>query len=315
LTICADGELTKLPFELVIPDKNIRYLTSGKDGEWISLSRSENEDDIIAGDPEVGKAQTEWHENDETKRAGFPMHDLWYTAQECSRIKAKLEKRDKGSLTYLVKTNFTKAKVMETRKPRIWHISTHGFFYENEKRSDVLEQMQLHPFERHLMQMQDPYSRCGLAVFRANRALEGPKAAKEVLVTGRDILELDLTGTDLVVLSACNTGIGDVKQGEGIIGLQRAFFLSGIRTLVQSLWCVGDLATAILMDKMYDGILAGKRIDESLLEAKRYVRESTRETFKKDGWDAVHGNPDDKPYAAPYYWAGFICMGSGGAIN
>ena len=145
--------------------------------------------------------------------------------------------------------------------------------------------------------------------------MEGPETAKGVLVTGRDILELDLTGTDLVVLSACDTARGDVHNGDGIFGLQRAFLLAGVRTIVMSLWSIDDCSTAILLDKMYDGILAGKLIDESLQEAKRYVRESTRETFKKDGWDINKGNPNDKPYTAPYYWAGFICLGSGGVVN
>ena len=315
ISVCADGELTKLPFELVIPDMKLRYLTSATDGEWISLSHAENEDDIVAGAPDVGEAQTEWHKNDGIKKAGFPMATLIFTPQECSRIKTKLEKRNKGSLSYLVGTEFNKANVMKTRKPRIWHISTHGFFYENEERIDVLSHMQLHPFERHLMQVQDPYSRCGLAMFRANRAMEGPEEAKEVLVTGRDILELDLTGTDLVVLSACNTGLGDVHNGDGVWGLQRAFLLAGVKTIIMSLWQVDDLATSILMDKMYDGILSGKRIDESLQEAKRYVRESTRATFQKSGWTVNCGNPDDKPYEVPFYWAGLICLGSGGVVN
>ena len=165
------------------------------------------------------------------------------------------------------------------------------------------------------MKVQDPYSRCGLAAFRANRAIEGPEEAKEVLVTGRDILELDLTGTDLVVLSACSTGLGDVHNGDGVWGLQRAFLLAGVKTLIMSLWQVDDLATSILMDRMYDGILTGKRIDESLQEAKRYVRESTREEFEKDGWDIAKGRPGDKPYKNQYYWAGFVNLGEGGCVS
>ncbi len=317
ITICADGELTKLPFELIIPDKQIRYLTSGTDGEWIGLSQTKNSDDIVSGNPVVGEAQGPYKDNNNNSRAGFPMKDLAYSGMECERIEKLLNARAKGEDKYLVQADFRKEKVMKISRPRIWHISTHGFFYENEERGNWLETQNLHPFEQKLMRIQDPYRRCGLALFRANRAMEGPEEAEKVLLTGRDILELDLTGTDLAALSACDTGIGEICVGtwEGVYGLQRSFMLSGCKTLIMSLFKCDDFATTILMVKMYEGILEGRRIDESLQEAKRYVRESTREEFKKDNW-IVDANKDSaKPYEAPYYWAGFICLGDGGKVN
>ncbi len=315
ITICADGELTKLPFELIIPDKQIRYLTSGTDGEWIGLSQTKNSDDIVSGNPVCGEAQGTYKDNNNNSRAGFPMSDLKYSGPECERIEELLNARAKGEDKYLVQADFRKENVMKISRPRIWHISTHGFFYENEEKEVRLETLNLHPFEQQLMSLQDPYRRCGLALFRANRAMEGPEEAEKVLLTGRDILELDLTGTDLIVLSACQTALGDVHNGDGIWGLQRAFMLAGVKTLIISLWSVDDLATSILMDNMYKGILSGKRIDESLQEAKRYVRESTRAEFKEDGWAVDANKGSDKPYKAPYYWAGFICLGDGGKVN
>ncbi len=315
ITICADGELTKLPFELIIPDKQIRYLTSGTDGEWIGLSQTKNSDDIVSGNPVCGEAQGSYKDNNNNSRAGFPMSDLKYSGPECERIEKMLNARSKGEDKYLVQAEFRKENVMKISRPRIWHISTHGFFYENEERGNWLETQNLHPFEQQLICLQDPYRRCGLALFRANRAMEGPEEAEKVLLTGRDILELDLTGTDLIVLSACQTALGDVHNGDGIWGLQRAFMLAGVKTLIMSLWSVDDLATSIIFCKFYEHLLEGRRIDESLQEAKRYVRESTREEFKKDGW-AVDANKDiGKQYEAPFYWAGFICLGEGGNVN
>jgi CHAT domain-containing protein len=107
------------------------------------------------------------------------------------------------------------------------------------------------------------------------------------ILTAAEIARLNLSGARLVVLSACQTGLGDVKHSEGVVGLQRAFKRAGVETLVMSLWEVDDAATSILMDAFYRQWLEGKSKQEAFKEAQRRVRAE---------------------YPAPYYWASFVLM-------
>jgi CHAT domain-containing protein len=100
---------------------------------------------------------------------------------------------------------------------------------------------------------------------------------------------MNLAGTDLVVLSACNTGLGRIQDGEGVFGLKRAFILAGARTLVVSLWPVPDQETKDLMVAFYQGLLAGKPKVRALADAKQSVA-----MLKPD----------------PYYWAAFVLVGN-----
>ena len=118
--------------------------------------------------------------------------------------------------------------------------------------------------------------------------------AEDGLLTAEDVSGLDLLATELVVLSACETGLGEVRTGEGVFGLQRAFVLAGAKTLVMSLWSVPDEQTRALMEDFYRRIHAGQPRAEALRAAQMAIR-------------AEH--PD------PFYWGGFICQGNPGALE
>src|SRR5262249_53556273 len=127
--------------------------------------------------------------------------------------------------------------------------------------------------------MENPMLRSGLALAGANTFLRGaspPAEAEDGLLTAEDVAGLDLLDTELVVLSACETGLGAVHLGEGVFGLRRAFIVAGAKTLVMSLWKVPDLATAFLMDRFYDNLLTrGLDRDLALSEAQRFTRNAT----------------------------------------
>ncbi|MCU0355462.1 MAG: CHAT domain-containing protein, partial [Cytophagales bacterium] len=95
-------------------------------------------------------------------------------------------------------------------------------------------------------------------------------------------------GTELVVLSACETGLGEVKNGEGVYGLQRAFAIAGAQSVLMSLWKVGDQPTQLLMKEFYRRWLGGTAAQVALRKAQAAVR---------------------KRYAHPYYWGGFVLVG------
>ncbi|MDX1522573.1 MAG: CHAT domain-containing protein, partial [Anaerolineae bacterium] len=114
------------------------------------------------------------------------------------------------------------------------------------------------------------------------------------LCHGEDVTALDLLATELVVLSACETGLGEVQVGEGVFGLRRAFVLAGANTLVMSLWKVPDQQTQELMTDFYRRILAGEPRAEALRQAQLALKQE---------------------YPDPLYWGAFICQGDPGPLE
>ncbi len=168
-------------------------------------------------------------------------------------------------------------KHLSGQKQNILHIATHGFYTPDST-------------------FQNPLERCGLLFAGANILIDGniqqlrniDKNVEDGLVTAKDISLMDLRGADIVVLSACETGLGDVT-GEGVFGLQRAFKMAGAQTLIMSLWQVHDLSTQILMTAFYKHwIEKGESKHQAFRAAQQEVRNS--------GFDS------------PYYWAGFILL-------
>jgi CHAT domain-containing protein len=149
------------------------------------------------------------------------------------------------------------------RSPRILHLATHGFFLPDQQRDlnregrglgfDFGDSSGAQGGLGRLLgpMMENPMLRSGLALAGANTWLKGrnlPEEAEDGLLTAEDVTGLDLLATELVVLSACETGLGRVHVGEGVFGLRRAFVLAGARTLVMSLWKVPDEPTRELME-------------------------------------------------------------------
>jgi CHAT domain-containing protein len=139
------------------------------------------------------------------------------------------------------------------------------------------------------LELENPLFRSGLALVGANASLRNPAPRDDDgLLTAEDLTGLDLRGTELVVLSACETGLGDVRSSEGVFGLRRAFALAGARTLVMSLWKVPDEPTCALMEDFSRRLLAGEGRAEALRQAQLALR-------------ARYPHPSD--------WGAFICQG------
>lgn len=165
---------------------------------------------------------------------------------------------------------------------KIIHIATHGFYIPQEK----LNSYQYYSENTSTLAME----RSGLMLAGANDAWNGKltPGAEDGILTAREIAELDLSKTELVVLSACETGLGEITD-DGIEGLQRAFKSAGVQTLVMSLWKVNDRATNLLMESFYRFLLKGYSKDTAFELAKQTLR-------------------NKKGYDSPYYWAGFIML-------
>src|SRR5262249_12139573 len=143
----------------------------------------------------------------------------------------------------------TETAIKQARAPRVLHIATHGFFLSNsealpaEAPGSLIEDprgmpdLRLSGWRAHI---KDPLLRSGLALAGANLRNSGND---DGLLTALEVAGLDLWGTKLVVLSACDTGVGEVKSGDGVHGLRRALVLAGSETQVMSLWPVSDRVT------------------------------------------------------------------------
>jgi len=223
------------------------------------------------------------------------------------------------------------------RSPLVLHLATHGYFL-NESDDAAPESIGLSRGEQAVAgrltgrRLANPLLRSGLALAGANVWLRGgtpPDEAEDGLLTAEDVAGLDLLDTELVVLSACNTGLGDIRRYEGVFGLRRAFLLAGANTVVMSLWKVPDLATAILMEQFYHNLLnRGSERDLALSEAQRYLRDLSVGQIRA-AWLSplmgakVSGDPaareelqrlaplpdDHRPFADPACWGAFICQG------
>ena len=181
-------------------------------------------------------------------------------------------------------------KALSGGKTDIIHLATHGYFLEGEK-ADMNDFMKsLSPLARQKTDsVIDPLLRSGLILSGGNSAWLGkevPEGIEDGVLTALEISTMNLLGTDIVVMSACETGLGDITS-DGVFGLQRAFKMAGVQTLVMSLWKVHDNATSLMMQTFYEHLLSGMSKREAFNLAQAAVRAK---------------------YPEPYYWAGFIML-------
>ena len=175
--------------------------------------------------------------------------------------------------------------ILGLQAPWALHLATHGYFLPTRSRIAVeLEDAGTPPAG-----LENPMLRSGLALAGANAALlRGQDAG---LLSAEKVQGLDLAETSMVVLSACNTGVGGIRDTEGVFGLRRAFVLAGAQTLVASLWPVPDGATRALMTAFYQALARGRSKAEALRDAKLALRTRSPHPRAWAGFILV-GNPD-----------------------
>jgi CHAT domain-containing protein len=298
LLISPDGELNLIPFEVLRDDRDrylierysITYVSSGRDLLKMQIPRMSRSEPVVIADPLFGAPalpsaahpgaassatgrQRSVTSIDDLSSAYFA--PLSGTALEAQRIKALFP-----DAIVLTRERATKAAILHVQAPRMLHIATHGFFVQDTRR-----------------RIGNPLLRSGLALSGANHRTGADNHAREDgILTALEAANLNLWGTKLVTLSACDTGIGEVRNGEGVYGLRRAFFLAGAETLTMSLWPVSDYITREMMTAYYSGLKHGLGRGEALRQAQlaMLARKNRRH---------------------PFYWASFIHAGEWASLD
>ena len=268
LLVSPDGDLNLLPFEALVDDRGrylleryaITYLSSGRDLLRVRVRRPPGGAPVVMANPAFG-------EPDAPAGSTF-----YFTPLPASGAEALAIKRLFPDATLLTGSRATKAALLQVRAPSIVHVASHGFFL---------------PDRRDSAGGSDALLRSGLAFAGANMT---DRVHDDGILTALEASGLNLWGTKLVTLSACNTGVGEVRNGDGVYGLRRALVLAGAESLVMSLWPVSDTVARETMTTYYRGLRAGLGRGDALRRAKL-------ELMRRPG--RQH----------PFFWASFIQSG------
>ena len=308
-----DSSLNLIPFEVLQDDQGryliethtFRYVSAGRDIAGYGMVKEKGQKAILMGDPDFDLATGIKAPDTARKVAlsrsmqGISFSRLPATKKEVEAIAAILGSA--ASNTYTGKVA-TESVLTQSKSPRILHLATHGFFLSDQDWSSMMDEKSRgikiigtdKAIPKKPVRIENPFLRAGLALAGANNSL-AQEGATEGILTAEKILGLNLRGTDMVVMSACETGMGDVKNGEGVYGLRRAFTQAGAKSLVMSMWEVPDVETKELMVSFYKNLQSGKM---NRAEALRNAALKQRQTVK-----TRYGNDN------PYYWAAFVFLG------
>lgn len=311
--VCPDEQLMALPWA-VLPIEEGKYLLEERSITYVNHARDVDRVDgptsdgvgLIVGNPDFDATSSATQgENSPVQPGavilagadvarGDPAAGAWAplpgAAEEIDRIRPHLEQFCKRAPQVAVGKEATRSQVLAAQAPRVLVICTHA--YSNPE--SPLFSSRLYENEAHVFSDYDvtanPLLSCGLVFAGANQAAD---PADTGLLTALEAAGIDLRGTELVVLSGCATGRGQVELGS-LSGLRQVFALAGAQTVVDTLWQISDRQTAALMEDFWKRLAAGEPRAEALRSAQRAWIEASRQ---------------DRGAAHPYYWAPFVVNG------
>lgn len=292
--ISPDGQINLLPFETLPEDGEERWLIDSYSFKYLAasrdllapLSKAEPGASLVMGDPDFsctpGKEKIPLPELEvpAKDRAVLVnrMRRLLFSPLPATLEEVKTAKQFLGVETELLTgCEATKSGLFEYQSPpKIMHLATHGFFLPDRTGAPNSPALSMR--------------RSGLAFAGANL----PEYRESSLLMAEEVLGLNLRGTDLVVLSACQTGLGEVQSGEGVYGLRRAFSQAGAKAQIMSLWSVPDKETEEIMSAFYSDIYAGQKPAQALHKAMLAQKKITKERYG---------------FAHPFFWGAFVYLG------
>jgi CHAT domain-containing protein len=201
------------------------------------------------------------------------------TLTEATEI-ASLFTKTNWQATSLTSNAASEQAIRTLHHPSILHIATHGKFKSSDSETADIDD---------LVQSSLYFSGANTTLASGSRNPEN-----DGVLSGLEAMDLDLEGTSLVTLSACESGLGTIEPGEGVFGFPRAFRIAGASNVLMSLWPIPDKETAELMDLFYKNLSEGKPKAEALRDAQRTMRQIVKKRYNED---------------RPQYWAGFVLYG------
>lgn len=305
--ISPDGKLNLIPFEtlskdsggFLIEDYTFNYLSSGRDLIGFGERRGGRRAPILMGDPDFDLSADKKNQvlaelglpaarNSSALRSSSDMRGLQFGRLPGTRKEIELIKEIVSDAKVYAGAEALEDVLVQMHGPRILHLATHGFFL-----SDDLFQVLVLNENEETSRYFNPLIRSGLALAGANDSLRRGSGSDGIL-TAEKVLGLDLKGSELVVLSACETGLGEVKSGEGVYGLRRAFNQAGAESMIMSMWSVPDKETQELMVNLYNNLKSGD-------DRCKALRQAAMEQMKTVETRYGHRNP--------FFWGAFIFFG------
>lgn len=318
--ICPDGVYHQINLNTLLNTESGSYVadeqqiylaTNAKDLFNKLLIKYQNREDNKQENTSIFSSKTVSAKNGENKLyvlVACPMYNLPEAKEEILQIDSLLQRKNYFSTTYIDSTA-TEEVLKKLKNPILLHFATHGFFsnlaiYDHENRGNSENNNNSNYSNRnqnYVANFSNPLLNSGLLLAKSIKAngLNINKLQKlsgeDGILTAYEVINLVLDSTKLVVLSACETGLGEIYDGEGIFGLQRAFMVAGAESLLMSLWKVNDRATQLLMHSFYENLLQNNDSKQdnyskhlALLKAQQKVREK---------------------YPHPYFWGAFVLVG------
>lgn len=292
-----DGALNFVPFYALVDENDrelvetmsITYLMTGRDLLRLGNSTAARQDPVIVANPDFGKTiEAETNEMTLAQSRAVDLSRVSFSQLQGTEEEGQLVLKTMANAKLLAGAHATEEAVKLMHGPRVLHIATHGFFLPD-MTNVTGDSSKTGPDPWNA----NPLLRSGLALRGANRR-KSETDREDGVLTALEVSSLDLQGTRLVVLSACETGVGQALKGEGVYGLQRAMMIAGAETQVTSLWQVDDNATKNLMVEFYEELARGTGRGEAMRMAQLAVR---------------------RTYPHPFYWASFVVTGSGATLD
>ena len=313
-----DGILNILPFSAlvdvdesyVIETHDLHILTSGRDllpneyrladGEYVIVAGPNYDFEDVVSDDQIEAARRSTASQLGIRSGagglrGLNFEPLPGAEQEGRIIADRVAEQEQDQQMYFQDEAQEAILAQLAAPPQLLHIATHGFFLEAD-----------HNLRKRLLKLQrgadlhvpppgdNPMLRAGLAFAGINSNAEflgDIDTVNDGVLTAIEVLGLNLTGTRLVVLSACETGVGEIHEGEGVYGLRRSFQEAGVAEVISSLWEVSDAGTQALMKEFYERLLNGQSAREALRETQLAMMDSLE-------------------WGYPYIWSAFMIVGS-----
>lgn len=323
LIFATDGMLSLFPLEILedttgrflIEDYDISYVQSGKDLLRFTYNRKPQSRPLIIANPDFDMQKTSLRQTqrkdlnripgkrdyqlEQCLAQGIDSMIYFYPLPESQNERSTISGIFSSNCDIWEQEKTLDFKIKKIKAPKILHLATHCFFMQDTEKTEVQPYLDFFIPKKKSQgkRFVNTLLRTGIAVSGINTFLKRKEMSDDLedgLLTASDISNINLLGTDLVLLSLCETGSGKIKTSEAFCSLIVSFLLAGAKNVVTSLWKMPERERLDLLQRFYLKILSGKKKDIALRESQREIIQSLRSQNKRP---------------SPSLWGAFVCFG------